>query len=184
MPRGGYRGGKPPTKSITGEKAVMVSFRLAPETLLQLDTIALGWGTTRTGLVERLVGQAPPTPQLAPSSAELDALRVALAASQQGRQRLTAELTALTERELAYQAEITDLRDRLALAQQGGNSWARGVLHLAEDAGPEDVIRAFRDLSKRYHPDLNRDDAEAGRYFRDIVMAREMLQGLVGEDRP
>ncbi len=175
MPRGGYRGGKPPTKSITGEPARMVSFRMAPETLIQLEALAANYGLTRTGLVERLVAHAPPTPELAPRTSEADALRVALAASQQGRQKLSIQLAEATERELAYQAEIEELRSRLSTLSQGGRSWAAGVLHLEDDLSPEAVARAFRELSKRFHPDLNPGDAEAGRYFKTIVQARDLL---------
>lgn len=175
MPRGGYRGGRPPTKSITGEPARLVSFRLAPETLVQLEAIAAAHGCTRTALVERLIANAPPNPAMMRPDAELDALRTAFAASQAGRQKLARELAEATERELAYQAEIEDLRERIRRLEQGGPSWAHGVLHLSADAGPDDVARAFRELSKRFHPDVNPDDPDAARYFRDLVTARDLL---------
>ncbi|MBM3266129.1 MAG: J domain-containing protein [Candidatus Sericytochromatia bacterium] len=175
MPRGGYRGGKPPAKSITGEPARLVSFRFAAETLIQLETLAANYGLTRTGLLERLVAHAPPTPELAPQTSEVDALRVALTASQQGRQKLSIQLSEATERELAYQAEIEELRARLDSLRKGGRSWAAGVLHLEDDLSPDAVGRAFRELSKRFHPDLNPDDPEAVRYFRAIVQARDLL---------
>jgi hypothetical protein len=175
MPRGGYRGGKPPTKSITGEPAKLASFRFAAETVIQLEALAANYGLTRTGLIERLVAHAPPTPQLAPQTSEEAALRVALTASQQGRQKLSIQLAEATERELAYQAEIEELRKRLDTLQRGGRSWAAGVLHLEDDVSVEAVGRAFRDLSKRFHPDLHPEDPDAGRYFRTIVQARDLL---------
>lgn len=175
MPRGGYRGGKPPTKSFTGEPAKLVSFRLAPETIVQLEAIALAHGCNRTTLVERLIANAPPNPSMMRPDAELDALRTAFAASQAGRQKLSVQLAEATERELAYQAEIQDLRERIEKLGKGGPTWAHGVLHLPADAGPDDVARAFRELSKRFHPDLNRDDPDAARYFRDLVTARDLL---------
>ena len=175
MPRGGYRGGKPPTKSFTGERAKMVSFRLTPEAMIQLESMADAHGCTRTALIERLIATSPTAPAAFSQQEELDALRSAFAASQQGRQRLVAELTAVTERELAYQEEIHELRARLEAFEQGGPTWAHGVLHLEGEPAPEAVNRAFRELSKRFHPDLNPGDPGAVRYFRALVRARDVL---------
>ena len=180
MPRGGYRGGKPPTKSFTGEPAKLVSFRLAPETIVQLEAIAAAYACTRTALIERLIANAPPNPSMMRPDAELDAMRTAFAASQAGRQKLSMQLAEATERELSYQAEIHDLRDRITKHEKGGPTWAHGVLHLPGDAGPDEVARAFRELSKRFHPDLNRDDPAASRYFKDLVTARDVLAGVQG----
>ena len=171
MPRGGYRGGKPPTKSLTGERAQMVAFRLSPETIVQLEAIAAGLGCSKTGVVERLIAQSTAASLAAPD-ADVQALRLQLETSVKGRLRLVSELAGAKEREWAYQETIAALEAQLS---SPGLTWAHGVLHLGSDAGPEDVVHAYRELSKRFHPDANRGDPVSVELFRDLVRARDQL---------
>ncbi len=53
------------------------------------------------------------------------------------------------------------------------------VLGIARDASNEDVLRAFRKLAKRYHPDVDRSDGAADR-FKEI---NEAYQVLSDQDR-
>lgn len=175
MARGGYRGGKPPTKSITGERAQMVAFRLTPEAIVQLEAVAAGLGCSKTSVIERLIAGST-AGHLASPDADVQALRLQLDTAVKGRLRLAAELAEAREREWAYQETIADLRQRMAAP---GPTWAHGVLHLEGEAGHEDVVRAFRELSKRFHPDANPGDPVAAGLFRDLVRARDMLLNLL-----
>jgi DnaJ-class molecular chaperone len=49
------------------------------------------------------------------------------------------------------------------------------VLGVSKSAGEEEIRKAFRKLAKQYHPDLNPDDPEAERRFKDISAAHEFL---------
>ena len=48
------------------------------------------------------------------------------------------------------------------------------VLQIAQDASNEDVLRAFRKLAKRYHPDVDRSEGAADR-FKEINEAYQVL---------
>ena len=48
------------------------------------------------------------------------------------------------------------------------------VLGIARDASNEDVLKAFRKLAKRYHPDVDRSDGAADR-FKEINEAYQVL---------
>jgi molecular chaperone DnaJ len=49
------------------------------------------------------------------------------------------------------------------------------VLGVARGAGDDDLKRAFRQLARRHHPDVNPDDPSAGERFREIAEAYEVL---------
>jgi len=49
------------------------------------------------------------------------------------------------------------------------------TLGVSEDASPEDIKRAFRNLAKKYHPDRNKDDAAAEARFKEISEAYDTL---------
>lgn len=49
------------------------------------------------------------------------------------------------------------------------------ILGLEPNAAQEEVKKAFRQLSLKYHPDLNPDDADAARSFRTVHKAYEVL---------
>jgi curved DNA-binding protein CbpA len=49
------------------------------------------------------------------------------------------------------------------------------VLGLAQDATPEQVKKRFRELARKYHPDLNRDNPRANDQFLRINEAYEVL---------
>ncbi|MGI9116529.1 MAG: molecular chaperone DnaJ [Gaiellales bacterium] len=49
------------------------------------------------------------------------------------------------------------------------------VLGVARDASDDDIKKAFRNLARQHHPDVNPDDAEAGERFRVIAEAYEVL---------
>ncbi|MDL1914208.1 MAG: J domain-containing protein [Bergeyella sp.] len=49
------------------------------------------------------------------------------------------------------------------------------VLGLAKNATEDDVKKAYRRLARRYHPDLNPNDKEAEKKFKEINEANEVL---------
>lgn len=50
------------------------------------------------------------------------------------------------------------------------------VLGVSPDATEEEIKKAYRDLSKKYHPDLNPGDEEAAKKMREINSAYDMIQ--------
>ena len=47
-----------------------------------------------------------------------------------------------------------------------------GILQVEQNAGHEEIKRAFRSLAKKYHPDKNRDDQElAEKKTKNIIKA-------------
>ncbi len=50
------------------------------------------------------------------------------------------------------------------------------VLGLAPDASDEEVKKAYRELAKKYHPDLNPGDEEAARKMNDINTAYDQIK--------
>lgn len=49
------------------------------------------------------------------------------------------------------------------------------VLGVPRDASDDDIKKAFRNLARQHHPDVNQDDPEAGERFRVIAEAYEVL---------
>ena len=49
------------------------------------------------------------------------------------------------------------------------------TLGIRRDADEGDVRRAFRRLARKYHPDLNKDDADAEARFKEVNEAYEVL---------
>lgn len=49
------------------------------------------------------------------------------------------------------------------------------VLGVSKDASDDDIKKAYRKLSKQYHPDLNRDNPEATEKFKEVNTAYEIL---------
>ena len=49
------------------------------------------------------------------------------------------------------------------------------VLELDKNASKEDIKKAYRKLARKYHPDLNPNDAEAQKRFQQINEAHEVL---------
>ena len=49
------------------------------------------------------------------------------------------------------------------------------VLGVAKEASPEVIKKAYRKLARKYHPDVNPNDAEAGAKFRQLNEANEVL---------
>ncbi len=49
------------------------------------------------------------------------------------------------------------------------------ILDLDKDASQDDIKRAYRQLAKKYHPDLNPDDNEAEKNFKEATEAYEIL---------
>ena len=50
------------------------------------------------------------------------------------------------------------------------------VLGVSRDASDEEIKRAYRQLAKKYHPDLNPGDAEAARKMREVKAAYEQIK--------
>ena len=40
------------------------------------------------------------------------------------------------------------------------------ILELSEDASPEEAKKKYRELTKKYHPDINKDDGAEDRFKR------------------
>ena len=49
------------------------------------------------------------------------------------------------------------------------------ILGLSKSAGADEIKKAYRKLARKFHPDLNPDDAEAQRRFQEINEAHEVL---------
>jgi curved DNA-binding protein len=49
------------------------------------------------------------------------------------------------------------------------------ILGLARNASDEDIKKAYRKLARKYHPDLNPNDAEANKKFQQVNEANEVL---------
>lgn len=68
-------------------------------------------------------------------------------------------------------------------AAKANEAWALGVLGLKPSASWEEVQKAHRTLSAKYHPDKQRVEAkkaEAERRFKDVQRAREVMRILLG----
>jgi hypothetical protein len=74
--------------------------------------------------------------------------------------------------DLEFMERITrDLAARKAACQ---------ILGVSEGAGKEDLKKAYRKASMKYHPDHNQDNAEAAKRFVLVKCAYELL----AEDKP
>ena len=49
------------------------------------------------------------------------------------------------------------------------------VLGLQKGASDADIKKAFRQMAKKYHPDLNPGDKEAEKHFKEVNEAYEVL---------
>ncbi|NUP99863.1 MAG: J domain-containing protein, partial [Armatimonadetes bacterium] len=49
------------------------------------------------------------------------------------------------------------------------------VLGVARDASSRDIKKAYRRLARQYHPDVNRDNPEAERSFKEVQRAYDVL---------
>lgn len=49
------------------------------------------------------------------------------------------------------------------------------ILGVAKDATREEIKKAYKKLAKKYHPDLNKDDAEADAKFKEVNEAAAIL---------
>jgi curved DNA-binding protein len=49
------------------------------------------------------------------------------------------------------------------------------ILGIGKSASPDDIKNAYRKLARKYHPDLNPDNADAKKNFQDINEANEVL---------
>ena len=67
--------------------------------------------------------------------------------------------------------------DETVTAIEEGIPDPRAVLGLGPDAGPEEIRRAWRRVSKQYHPDTGFPSEAGARRFRE---AREAYEALMG----
>jgi molecular chaperone DnaJ len=51
-----------------------------------------------------------------------------------------------------------------------------GVLGVSRDASKADIKKNYRNLAKKYHPDLNKEDKNAEKKFREVTEAYEVLE--------
>lgn len=49
------------------------------------------------------------------------------------------------------------------------------ILDIPKSASPDEIKKAYRKLARKYHPDLNPDDKEAEKKFKEINEANEVL---------
>ncbi|MFH0411374.1 molecular chaperone DnaJ [Corynebacterium sp. L4756] len=50
-----------------------------------------------------------------------------------------------------------------------------GILGVESNASDQEIKKAYRKLARKYHPDVNPDDAEAAEKFREASLAQEVL---------
>lgn len=62
---------------------------------------------------------------------------------------------------------------RGSLGIEGSRSWALGIMHLPDEATPDEVRQRFRKLSKLFHPDQNPDLGDA--FIKNLQRARDIL---------
>ena len=49
------------------------------------------------------------------------------------------------------------------------------ILGVGKDASAEDIKKAYRNMAKKYHPDLNKDNPQAAEKFKEVNEAYECL---------
>lgn len=49
------------------------------------------------------------------------------------------------------------------------------ILGVSKDASADDIKKAFRQLAKKYHPDMNKDDPSAAEKFKEVNEAYQVL---------
>ncbi|MDD3269797.1 MAG: molecular chaperone DnaJ [Syntrophomonadaceae bacterium] len=49
------------------------------------------------------------------------------------------------------------------------------ILGINTKASPDEIKKAYRSMARKYHPDVNRDDPQAGEKFKEISEAYEIL---------
>jgi len=54
--------------------------------------------------------------------------------------------------------------------------WALGVMALEEGFSAKELKKRYRELSKKYHPDVNPNDGAAEAAFKQVQMANEALK--------
>lgn len=62
---------------------------------------------------------------------------------------------------------------RGSLGIEGSRSWALGIMHLPDEATPDEVRQRFRKLSKLFHPDQNPELGDA--FIKNLQRARDIL---------
>ncbi len=64
---------------------------------------------------------------------------------------------------------------KISMATSGAKRDYYEVLGVSEQSTPDDIRRAYRQLARKYHPDVNPGNAEAEANFKEINEAQEIL---------
>jgi preprotein translocase subunit Sec63 len=54
-------------------------------------------------------------------------------------------------------------------------------LEVGRNASSAEIQKAYRKLARKYHPDVNQDDAAAKKKFQEIQRAYEVLNAVAGQ---
>jgi molecular chaperone DnaJ len=57
------------------------------------------------------------------------------------------------------------------------------ILGVSREAGDEELKKAYRQMARKYHPDINKDDPEAEEKFKLITRAYEVLSDPIERDK-
>jgi DnaJ family protein A protein 3 len=53
------------------------------------------------------------------------------------------------------------------------------ILGVSKNSSSKDIKKAYYDLAKKYHPDTNKDDPNAGKKFQEVSEAYEVISSRI-----